>query len=62
MVPSFPHMAVMYANALYKTGHAKEGYKVLQTLLDTAMDFERSKMYPGIRNISIIREEAYTHI
>ena len=38
----------MYANALYKTGHAKEGYKVLQTLLDTAMDFERSKMYPGI--------------
>lgn len=44
----FSHMAVMYANALYKTGHAKEGYKVLQTLLDTAMDFERSKMYPGI--------------
>lgn len=44
----FSHMAVMYANALYKTGHAKEGYEVLQTLLDTAMDFERSKMYPGI--------------
>ena len=44
----FSHMAVMYANALYKTGHAKEGYKVLQTLLDTAMDFEHSKMYPGI--------------
>lgn len=41
-------MAVMYANALYKTGHAREGYKVLQTLLDTAMDFDRSKMYPGI--------------
>lgn len=44
----FSHMAVMYANALYKTGHAKEGHKVLQTLLDTAMDFQRSKMYPGI--------------
>lgn len=44
----FSHMAVMYANALYKTGHAREGYKVLRTLLDTAMDFDRSKMYPGI--------------
>ena len=41
-------MAVMYANALYKTGHAREGFKVLETLMDTAMDFERSKMYPGI--------------
>lgn len=44
----FSHMAVMYANALYKTGHAREGFKVLETLMDTAMDFERSKMYPGI--------------
>ncbi|WP_443595570.1 GH36-type glycosyl hydrolase domain-containing protein [Agathobacter sp.] len=44
----FSHMAVMYANALYKQGFVKEGYKVLKTLLDTAMDFERSRMYPGI--------------
>ena len=41
-------MVVMYANALYKRGYAKEGYKVLQTLLNTAMNFEVSKMYPGI--------------
>ncbi len=44
----FSHMAVMYANALYQRGFAKEGYKALQTLADTAMDFETSKIYPGI--------------
>lgn len=44
----FSHMAVMYANALYKRGYAKEGHKVLQALLDSSMDFERSMMYPGI--------------
>ena len=44
----FSHMAVMYANALYKQGFIKEGYKVLKTLLDTAMDFDRSRMYPGV--------------
>ena len=27
---------------------SKEGYKVLKTLLDTAMDFDRSRMYPGV--------------
>ena len=44
----FSHMAVMYGNALYKQGFIKEGYKVLKTLLDTAMDFDRSRMYPGV--------------
>lgn len=44
----FSHMAVMYANALYKRGFAGEGYKALQTLADTAMDFGTSKIYPGI--------------
>lgn len=44
----FSHMAVMYANALYKRGFAKEGYKALQTLADAAMRFETSKIYPGI--------------
>lgn len=44
----FSHMTVMYANALYKQGFAKEGYKALQTLLDTSMRFEDSKIYPGI--------------
>lgn len=44
----FSHMAVMYAYALYKQGFAREGHKVLRTLLDTARDFDRSRMYPGI--------------
>lgn len=44
----FSHMTVMYANALYKRGFVKEGYKALQTLADTAMNFETSKIYPGI--------------
>ncbi|MDO4623681.1 MAG: hypothetical protein Q4B22_12090, partial [Eubacteriales bacterium] len=44
----FSHMAVMYGNALYKQGFAGEGYKVLRSLLDTAEDFETSRMYPGI--------------
>lgn len=44
----FSHMAVMYANALYQRGFVSEGHKVLQTLLDAAMNFENSKMYPGL--------------
>lgn len=44
----FSHMTVMYANALYQRGFVREGYKALQTLADTAMDFETSKIYPGI--------------
>lgn len=44
----FSHMAVMYANALYKRGFVREGYKALQALADAAMDFETSRIYPGI--------------
>ena len=44
----FSHMAVMYAYALYKQGFVREGHNVLRTLLDTAKDFDRSRMYPGI--------------
>lgn len=44
----FSHMTVMYANALYRRGFVREGFKALQTLLDTAMDFETSRIYPGI--------------
>ncbi len=44
----FSHMAVMYGNALYKRGFAEEGDKVLRSLLDTAMNFEVSRMYPGL--------------
>lgn len=44
----FSHMAVMYANALYKRGFVKEGHKALQSLADAAMNFETSLIYPGI--------------
>lgn len=44
----FSHMAVMYANALYKRGFVAEGHKALQALADAAMNFETSKIYPGI--------------
>lgn len=44
----FSHMTVMYANALYRRGFVREGFKALQTLLETSMDFETSRIYPGI--------------
>ena len=44
----FSHMTVMYANALYRRGFAKEGWKALKTLSDTALKFETSRIYPGI--------------
>ncbi len=44
----FSHMAVMYANALYARGFAKEGYKALSALYEQSMDFETSRIYPGI--------------
>ncbi len=44
----FSHMTVMYANALYRRGFVREGWKALKTLADTAMDFETSHIYPGI--------------
>ncbi|MCR5671321.1 MAG: cellobiose phosphorylase [Butyrivibrio sp.] len=44
----FSHMAVMFGNALYKRGFAKEGFKALDTLYRTASDFETSRIYPGV--------------
>lgn len=44
----FSHMTVMYAYALYQSGFAAEGYKALQTLADAALDFDTSRIYPGI--------------
>lgn len=44
----FSHMTTMYANALYKRGFAKEGYKALNTLYEQAADFDKSRIYPGI--------------
>ncbi len=44
----FSHMAVMFGNALYKRGFAKEGYKALNTLYKASSDFETSRIYPGV--------------
>lgn len=44
----FSHMAVMYANALYTRGFAREGYEVLQALYRQSMDLGRGGIYPGI--------------
>ncbi len=44
----FSHMAVMYANALYSRGFVCEGYKALKALYKQSMDFETSRIYPGI--------------
>ncbi len=44
----FSHMAVMYANALYSRGFVNEGSKALMTLYEHSMDFENSRIYPGI--------------
>lgn len=44
----FSHMTVMYANALYQRGFAKEGFKVIDSLYRHCSDFEKSRIYPGI--------------
>ncbi len=44
----FSHMTTMYANALYRRGYAKEGFRALHTLYMQASDFEKSRIYPGI--------------
>ncbi len=44
----FSHMAVMYANALYRRGFVKEGWKALKALADAALNFETSRIYPGV--------------
>lgn len=44
----FSHMAVMYAYSLYSRGFVTEGFKVLNSLYHHAMDFKKSRIYPGI--------------
>lgn len=44
----FSHMAVMYANALYRRGFAAEGFKALSALEKQSVNFEASRIYPGI--------------
>lgn len=44
----FSHMAVMYANALYRRGQVKAGYKALNALYEQSVNFEQSRIYPGL--------------
>ena len=44
----FSHMAMMYANALYKRGFAQAGYKVIKTIYEHSTNLAQAKMYPGI--------------
>lgn len=44
----FSHMTIMYANALYQQGFAKEAYKVIHSLYCHLSDFEKSMIYPGV--------------
>lgn len=44
----FSHMSVMYAKALYQRDFVKEGYKVWNTIYQHCLDFEKSRIYPGI--------------
>lgn len=44
----FSHMAVMYANALYRAGFAEAGHHVLSSLYRMATHLKRSRIYPGL--------------
>ncbi len=44
----FSHMAVMYANALYRRGMVREGFRVLDTIYQHCQNFPVSHIYPGI--------------
>ncbi len=44
----FSHMAVMYANALYKRGRVREGWDVLEGIYKHVQDFNQCRIYPGI--------------
>ncbi len=44
----FSHMAMMYANALYKRGFVKAGHKVINSIYKHSINTKASKMYPGI--------------
>jgi cellobiose phosphorylase len=44
----FTHMAVMYANALYRRGLVPEGFAVLDGLHRHSQDFAQSRIYPGL--------------
>jgi cellobiose phosphorylase len=59
----FSHMAVMYANALYRRGLVREGHKTLDSIYRHCCDFAASRIYPGIPEyISARGRGMYTYL
>lgn len=59
----FCHMAIMYANALYRRGFVREGYRVLDRLYRHSCDYAKSGIYPGIPEyFDISGKGAYTYL
>ncbi len=44
----FTHMAVMYANALYRRGLVREGFRILYGIYQHGQNVPVSRMYPGL--------------
>lgn len=57
----FSHMAVMYSNALYKRDFAKAGNEVISSIYNQCIDFEESRIYPGIPEYINNRGEGLYH-
>ena len=57
----FSHMAVMYANALYRRGYAAEGFRAIHTLYRHCMNFEKSRIYPGVPEYIDVRGRGMYH-
>ena len=57
----FSHMAVMYANALFKNGLVEEGWEALQELFRASMAIETSHVLPGIPEYFDLSGRGYYH-
>lgn len=57
----FSHMAVMFANALFRRGHKEEGFTALQELYLASMHFGTSRIFPGIPEYFDLTGRGYYH-
>jgi len=44
----FSHMAIMFGYALYERNKPKEGWELLKTMFNASVNFETSRMFPGL--------------
>ena len=54
-------MAVMYSNALYKRGYAEAGNEVISSIYKQSINYQESKIYPGIPEYINNRGEGLYH-